>query len=205
MATDAAIGATSEAIRSLLERAAPESGIAPTPDAQHVTSSGLQTSVSEGTDVTVGVYLNRVVVSATRINPGPRTRPDGTRVRPGIPLDLHYLIIPRASDPVMQQLVLGWAVRVLDETPEIPASILNSYQHGATVFDPDESVELVWQVLTQQDLFDIWEVARSNQQPSAAYVARAVMIDSKLPLDEHPLVQTRRFGYSGVAGPGGAE
>jgi hypothetical protein len=203
VASDAAIAATSEAIRSLLERAAPASEIAPTPHAEHLTPVELQTAPGEGTDVTIGVYLHRVAVSATRSNAGPRTLLDGTRVRPGIPLDLHYLIVPRASDPLMQQLVLGWAVRILDETPILPAGLLNSHQRGRTVFDPAESVEFVWQILTQQELFDIWEVAKTNQQPCAAYVARAVTIFSKVPIDEHPPVQTRRFGYGDVREPTG--
>lgn len=200
MATDAAIAATSEAIRSLLERAAPASGIAPIPHAEHTSSADLQRATGEGTDVAVGVYLNRVVVSATRSNSGPRTRLDGTRVRPGLPLDLHYLIVPRAADSLMQQLVLGWAIRVIDETPVLPRGLLNAHQSGRTIFGPDESVELSWQVLTQQELFDIWEVAKVNQQPSAAYVARAVTIDSEIALDEYPPVQTRRFGYAGSTG-----
>jgi hypothetical protein len=98
----------------------------------------------------------------------------------------------------MQQQVLGWAVRVLDETPILPAALLNSHQGGKVVFDPSETVELVWEALSQQDLFDVWEVARTNQQPAASYVARAVVIDSKVPLDEYEPVQERRFGYGPV-------
>ena len=79
---------------------------------------------------------------------------------------------------------------------------------GQDVFEPSETVELVGETLTLQDLENIWEVAKARQQPSLGYVARQVAIDSTLGFtddrgsaegrpveftDGRP-VQTREFG-----------
>jgi hypothetical protein len=55
---------------------------------------------------------------------------------------------------------------------------------GQDVFEPSETVELVGETLTLQDLENIWEVAKARQQPSLGYVARQVAIDSTLGLTE---------------------
>ena len=111
---------------------------------------------------------------------------------PSLPLDLHYLMTAWAKDAGTQQRLLGWAVRVMHDTATLPAGVLNAFG-PEPVFRPDETVEVVWETLTQQDAYDIWDVARPNQQPSAAYVARIVEIDSAVAVADGPLVQTRTF------------
>lgn len=146
----------------------------------------------------VSLYLYRVALSSVRSNVGPRVGRDGQRYRPSIPLDLHYLLTAWATDPLLQQQLLGWCVAMLEETPVLPASLLNSYRAGQEIFHDGETVELIWQPLVWADLSDVWEVAKANQQPSASYLARMVQLDSSLPLVEYPLVQTREFDYTGV-------
>ena len=91
---------------------------------------------------------------------------------------------------------LGWAIRVLHDTPVIPTGLLNTYQAGMKVFDPDETVELVWEPLSVTDLSDIWQVSALNHAPSATYIARSVMLDSDVPLDDGALVSVRQFDYA---------
>jgi Pvc16 N-terminal domain len=101
------------------------------------------------------------------------------RHAPAVPLDLHYLLAAWAKDADTQQRLVGWSVRVLQDAPTLRAGVLNSHV-PEPVFRPEETVEIVWESLSQRDLFDIWDVARANQQPSAAYVARIVEIDSTI-------------------------
>ena len=134
----------------------------------------------------------------------PRRDPiKGTRRRPPVPLDLHFLLTAWAADAGQQQRLLGWAVRTLEDTPILPAGFLNRFAPGGqNVFEPSETVELVGETLTLQDLENIWEVAKARQQPSLGYVARQVAIDSTLGFTEgRPIeftdgrpVQTREFG-----------
>jgi hypothetical protein len=102
-----------------------------------------------------------------------------------------------AKDAGTQQRLLGWAARIVHDNATLPAGLLNAFGPDP-VFRPDETVEVVWETLTQQDAYDIWDVARPNQQPSAAYVARIVEIDSAVDATDGPLVQTRTFQAGGV-------
>ena len=64
------------------------------------------------------------------------------------------------------------------------------------MFSSDEAVELVWESLSTQELYDIWDVSKEHAQPSISYLARMIEIESTIPLDEYPLVQTRDLGYA---------
>lgn len=192
MATHAAISATSLAILGLLESAAAGDPDFATASFSPLTSTDLQSSTAD--QLAVSLYLYHVAVNTSRRSAPGRVDATGTRRVPALPLDLHYLLIAWAKDASTQQRLLGWAVRVLQDTPTLPAGVLNA--HGPEpVFRPDETVELVWENLSQQDVFDIWEVARSKQQPSAAYVARIVEIESTVEIPDSPVVQTRDFRY----------
>jgi hypothetical protein len=195
MATFAGIAATTNALTGLLESAAAAEPEFATAAYSSYTSQDLQRPA--GDRLAASLYLYHVAINTTRRNVAGRTDAAGVRHRPAVPLDLHYLLTAWSKDATTQQRFLGWCVRVIQDTATLPAAVLN--QHAPEqVFRPDETVEIVWQNLSQQDLSDIWEVARANQQPSAAYVARIVEIES-LTLDEQfAPVQSTDFRY-GVA------
>jgi hypothetical protein len=165
---------------------------------QVYTSSQLQGTVAPDRSM-VSLYLYHVTVNPTRRGTLGRVDAGGVRHAPVVPLDLHYLLTAWAKDADTQQRLLAWSVRVLQDTPTLGAGVLNSHV-PEPVFRPEETVEIVWESLSQRDLFDIWDVARANQQPSAAYVARIVEIESTIPVAEYPLVQTTDFRYSAVRG-----
>jgi len=195
-----AIAATTNAVIRLLETAATTAdwrdGDSPlTVDFEPAGTDILQ-NPPEGTTPKVTLYLYRVTLSSVRRHIGPRVAPDGTRYQPSIPVDLFYLLTAWASDPLLQQQLLGWCVTVLEETPVLPRSLLNAYRGGEEIFHPDETVEFVWQPITLADISEIWEVAKTSPQPSASYIARMVQLDSTVKLDEYPLVQTREFDYA---------
>jgi hypothetical protein len=187
MATYPAIAATSEAILGLLRNAAVGSEFAGM-SFEHYQASNLQSPMSEG----VSLYLYRVTVSANRNLP-PRTGRDGRRYGPPLPLDLHYLAIPWAGDAIKQQRLLGFAVRVLENTPILPAGVLNQHGPEPDVFRPEETVELVYELVSTQDLSEVWKVAQTKEQPAATYVARMVEIESERPVEDAGLVQTREL------------
>jgi hypothetical protein len=195
MASSAAIAATSEAIRTLLQRAATAS---PDPDivklsVRHYQSSDLQAALSGQTPLTLSVFLYRVHVSDGLRNV-PLRYVNGYPLRPAIPVDMFYLLTAWAPNAPMQQKLLGWAIRTIEDGSTLPSSLLNE---GAwqNVFAPSESVELVWHSLTMQEEYDLWQIAQTNQQPSASYVARTVALESTLIEDLAPLTQTREFEY----------
>lgn len=195
VATSAAIAATSAAILGLLESAAAAEPELSTARFSLYTTADLRQPPDER--LVVSLYLYHVAVNTGRRNLPPRVDALGVRHKPAIPLDLHYLLTVWSRKASTQQRTLGWAVRVVHDTATLPAAVLN--QHApAEVFRPDETVEIIWENLSQQEVFDIWEVARANQQPSASYVVRIVEIESTVPLDEYPLVQTTELDYGKV-------
>lgn len=194
MAGFQAIAATSSAIRLLLENAAGRSGLSNVA-VELYQADDLQKPVDTARPK-VGIYLYRVLLSTVRRDRGPRVGPDGTIYPPSIPLDLHYLVTAWSSDPRTAHQMLGWAIRVIEDTPILPTALLNTYQAGVTVFEPDETVELVWAPLTLTDLYDIWQVSAQHQAPSASYVARSVRLDSGSGTPPGAEVEERRFDYA---------
>jgi hypothetical protein len=196
MAGSGAIQATSAGILGLLESAAeghPDFGSAAF---TLLTSSGLQSSSPEG--LTISLYLYHVNVNASRRSTPGTVDDAGVRHLPVLALDLHYLLTAWAKDAGTQQRLLGWAVRTLADTATLPPGVLNA-SSAEPVFRPHETVELVWENLSHQDVFDVWEVARPKQQPSAAYVARIVELESPVVVEENPLVQTTDVRYGAFA------
>jgi len=63
-------------------------------------------------DTGVSLVLYRVLV-----NSGIRTPPSGHGTGPAaVPLDLHLLLTPWAAEAAMQQEILGWVMRTLEDT-----------------------------------------------------------------------------------------
>jgi len=199
MATSAAVGATSDAILTLLRRAAFDDPDWRTVSVLHYRSSDLQKALSPDTPLTLSIFLYRVALSAGLRNVPTHYLNDKPR-RPAIPVDLFYLVTAWASDATMQQKLLGWAIRTIEDTSTLPSNLLNEGA-WAGVFAPSETVELVWHVLTMQEEYDLWQIAQTNQQPSASYVARTVALESTLTMPTGPAVQTREFDFA--AGPSG--
>jgi hypothetical protein len=195
MATYPAIAAVSGAILGLLERGADGTEFAGTSFA-HYRSNELQTPMSEG----VSLYLYRVSVNQSMRNLPPHVSRDGRRFRPPVPVDLHYLLTAW-GDALKQQRLLGWCIRTVEDTRILPSGFLNDFGPETDTFEPGEAVELIWEQVTRQELFDIWEVAKANQQPSVTYAARLIKIASELPLDELPPVQTVVVDHGRVLQP----
>jgi hypothetical protein len=195
MATYPAVAATSEAVLGLLEAAAGGSEF-DSVEFEHYDAADLAKPATD----TVSLLLHGVTLNPNRRPVQPRIEPDGRAFRPAVPLDLHFMVTAWAEHPVRQQRLLGWCIRVLADTPTLPAGMLNHFGPEDDVFRPTETVELIWEPLSAQDLAEIWEGAKSNRQPSASYLARIVEIESRFTIDEHPLVQTRDFSYAEANG-----
>jgi hypothetical protein len=189
VATYQAVAATSKAIAGLLTAAAAEPGSE---------FGGLTVGVYRAEDLqkpmTVGLslYLHRVVVSTEHRNRVPRVAPDGRR-RPAIPLDLHYLLTAWAADAVKQQRLLGWAIRVLADTPTLPAGLLNHWGPEHDVFTTDETIEVLFEPLSMQDMSYVMETSGGRREVSATFVARVIELESLDPRPLGELVQTREF------------
>jgi Pvc16 N-terminal domain len=189
MAQYPAIAATSQAILGLLQSAAVGTEFDGVTFA-HYQAKNFEAPMTQG----VSLYLYRLTVSSNRNLP-PRLGRDGRRYLPPLPLDLHFLVTAWADDAIKQQRLLGFAIRTLEDTPILPAGVLNQHGPEPDVFRAEETVELVFEGLTVQDTSYVWEVAQTKEQPSAPYVARMVEIESSVALEDAAPVQTREFDY----------
>jgi|HigsolmetaAR202D_1030399.scaffolds.fasta_scaffold09080_1 hypothetical protein len=142
----------------------------------------------------VSVFLYRIYVNTVQRTPPGRIGPDGRRFRSPLPLDLHFLITAWGRDASLQHSIAGWMMRVLEDTPSLPAGLLN--HGGLDIFAPDETVELAVAEIDTETLFRIWEVIGSNSyQISVPYIARGVRIESDRQIESAGPVQERIFDY----------
>lgn len=192
MATRLAILATAKAIRRLLADACNKTEF-PGADFKVVQGGELGGNTAPLTEG-ITIYLYLVTANTTRRNMPPRISPNGKRTRPPLPLDLHFLITPWSISADTQLSFLGWAMRVLDDTPIIAANYLNYDFPGKEVFHPEETVELLFNPIPIQDMAPLWEdLHQVKMMPSVTYVARLVPIESEEEVSEGAPVQTREF------------
>ncbi len=192
MATYHAIAATGQTIVGLLKDASAQTEFA---DAQfELYQAGdfqSTTPIAEG----ISIYLYRVAINTARRNMPPTTGHDGRRFRPPLPVDLFFLLTPWGKSAAKQQRILGWAMRTLQDVPVLPASLLNYYVPESNTFRPDETIELICDPVPLQDMTSILDPIKTAQQISVTYVARLVLIESAVEIEEGPPVQTRQFDY----------
>lgn len=189
MAGYQAISAIGQAIVSLLKSARPAIEF-PNVDVKLFQAKDVQ-NVGEWEGLSL--FLYRVTVSGSRRQMPATIGPDGRPYKRPLPVDLFYLLTAWAKTAEMQHVLLSWAMRTIEDSPSLPASLLNSHFPNDRPFRGDESVELIHDSLSVQDLNNIWEIlGKHNVQVSASYVVRVVSIDSRL--QEPPdvgAVQTR--------------
>jgi uncharacterized protein DUF4255 len=120
--------------------------------------------------------LFKVGVNTAQRNPL-RPAPEAQTQRPPLTVDLHFLLTAWAKTPERQHDLLGWAMCVLDEHPVLTASWLNRFADAsAAVFSPEESVDLVPEILNFGEMSAIGEMVQIHQPPSVAYIARPVSL-----------------------------
>jgi Pvc16 N-terminal domain len=189
-----AIAAVSRAVLRLLEDSCPRAEF---PDAQFVLQQATDIAkapIHEG----VSLYLYRIGVNTTRRNLPPRIEPDGRQFRPAIPLDLYYALCIWGRSVDIQQRLLGFCIRSLEDTPTFPAGVLNQPGPEPATFHDHETVQMVCDSLSLQDLQLLWDALKPNVPLTVGYVARIVPIDSEIPIIEGPAVQTRVFEMRGA-------
>jgi hypothetical protein len=191
LATYRAIAATGLAIRGFLESSCPTSEF---PNAQFelYRSNNFDSPMEIG----ISLYLYRVQINTSIRNMPPSVAPDGKRYRSPLPLDLSYMMTAWGQTAEVQQRLLGWAMRELENTPILPSSLLNHYVQETDTFRPTETVELICDTISWQDMNTLWDgfkANKTNQHLSVTYVARMLLIESQIELAQYPLAQTRVF------------
>jgi hypothetical protein len=190
MATYQAIGATCDAIAQLLQQLWRRNPL---------NESDLQFAVYRTADfdqpmeVGISLFLYRVTVNSVQRTPPARPGTPGYPRRSQLPLELYFLLTPWAKKPSLEQIILGWMMRAIEDYPILPAGLLNMVVPG--VFDADETVEIVFGQLSNEEMFHIWDVLPSKYQISVPYIARIVRISSEAQQHEDVPVQVRALDF----------
>ena len=124
----------------------------------------------------VGLFPYRIDISHVQRTLPPRPRYDGIRERHHLPLELHFLLIPRANTAQLQQLILGWMMRVIEDNTSVPANILNSGSEDT--FAPDEHIEVTPSLLTTEEILRLWDQLPSDFNLCVPYCAKLLRIAS---------------------------
>jgi hypothetical protein len=186
MATFQAIGSVAEAVARLLGQAWQPSLLNDV-EARFEVYQGKDFSAPMDAGVSVFVYQ-------VGVNKVQRTLPpsDPQHRRP-LPLDIWLLLTAWAQDASMEHAILGWAMRAIDDNPILSSGFLNAYIPG--VFRPEETVELTLAELTNDEIFQLWQVLPNSLQLSAPYVARVVRVESELAVTQGGPVFTRELEF----------
>ena len=196
MASYRGVAAVSRGILKLLEDACPRAEF---PNAQFELHQALDFMKGPPLGEGVSLFLYRIAINGTRRVPRGRVDADGRRLRPPLPLDLCYALGVWGRTPDVQQRLLGFCMRALEDTPILPPGLLNQQGPEVSTFHGDEAVEIVCDPLNLQDLNVLWTLLKPNVPLAATYVARFVPIESEVVITENAEVQTRTFDM--VGGP----
>ncbi len=121
---------------------------------------------------TITVFLYRITIAAEVRNAPKRTLPNGAVTRPLLPLELHYLVTPWATDTAAEHRIVGHVLQVLYDRAELGPSDLQ----GAS-WMPGDSVQLTLAALPVEEHFQIWETTDAPYRLSLPYVARVIGIE----------------------------
>jgi len=189
-----AIAATSAALAGLIRDRYPREEFGSGLDIVLYQTRDFETPMQDG----FSIYLYRVAPNGSVRNLTLRRSPDGRRFRPSLPLDLHYMITPWAQDVERQHRMLGWVMRLMEDTGVLSAGHLNHYLPETDTFAPNDGLEIICDPLTLSDYLTLWDRLRPRLPASATYALRMVLIDSDIQMPDGPPVQTRVLGMGEV-------
>ena len=148
----------------------------------------------------VSLFLYRIIPDGTHRIPTGRRTPDGRQFQTQLPVDLHYLATVWAPDVSLQHRIAGWVMRTLEDTPVLPYGLMETV--APDVFEPDETVEILLDSLTTEDLMRIWDALRNTDyQLSIPYIARNVRIGSRQRITRGEPIQQRSFDMARYDAP----
>lgn len=110
-----------------------------------------------------------------------------------LPVDLHFLVTPWASDASSELRVLGRAMQALETTPILSGPLLLS----TGGFAANEAIQLVLEDLAADAVMRMFDTLPSDYKLSVPYVARVARIDGRTAVPAPPaLTVVSRAGGS---------
>ncbi len=92
-----------------------------------------------------------------------------------LPLDLHYMLTPWATDPEFEHRIIGRAMQCLETTPILSGPLLTPGGSWA----PGEGVQVILEDVPTEWVMRTFDSLPTDFKLSVAYVARITRIDSR--------------------------
>ena len=146
-----------------------KAGVPPLVNPADITLTTPDDFASAPTAPAISVFLYRVTVNPEMRNGPRRVLPDGRITRPLLPLDLRYLITAWARDTRGELQIIGRIMQVLYDRAELGAADLQG-----TSWEPDDTVQLVFETLPLEDHYRIWDTTDIPYRLSLSYLARVI-------------------------------
>lgn len=156
-----------------------------------VASSEIATEETTEIDKTVSILLHRVTMNDNFRAAGVLN--NSSAKQPVLYLDLHFLLTYWGMSAQAEQTILGWTMQQLQSQPILDSSVLSA----DAGWDVTESIQLVMEDLSLEDILRIWDALGPKYRLSVAYVARVVRIDRTIPTSK-PVVATQFVLNDGV-------
>jgi hypothetical protein len=154
---------------------------------------------SEATQL--NLFLHQVTPNQGWRNEGLPSRDASGRTRlsnPPLALDLHYLLSARGAEELHAEILLGYAMQLLHESPVLLRSAITTALNpsppvGTTLppalraladsglADQVEQIKITPEYLSTEEMSKLWTAVQSHYRPSAAYLATVVLIESSRP------------------------
>lgn len=234
MSNALAIAAVTAVLRDLLNNGLVEGDVPSQVGAVQVTALPPSAiTVGQEEPARLNLFLYRVTPNqGWRNDRLPSRSPDGARMtNPALALDLHYLLTAYGGDEFVPEILLGYAMQILHETPcltrdAIREALAAPSPVGGAILPPGfktlvaadladqvEQVKLVPETLSIEDMGKLWGTFLAPYRVSAAYSASVVLIESQkstrsaLPVLKYrnyviPLVRPQIASIASDAAPG---
>ena len=150
----------------------------------------------------LNLFLHQVTPNAAWRNVGyPARNAAGERIsNPPLALDLHYLLTAYGTLDLEAEVLLGFAMQVLHETPvlaraairkalnppspPVTGSLLpNVFQalQASELADQIEQIKITPSVMNTEELSKLWTAFQAHYRPTAPYQVTVVLIESRKP------------------------
>jgi uncharacterized protein DUF4255 len=146
-----------------------------------------------GTVPGISLWLYKVSRMAEMLNEPPERKSATQLARTPLPVLLHYLVTPMASDPVTRQTLLGRVLQVFNDH-----SIMRGADLQGVLQNTTEQLRVNLEALTLEELSLVWEALGEPYQLSVTYLVQVAKIDSDLELVKSGIVLDKETTYSQI-------
>ncbi len=153
----------------------------------------------EGNQLNLFLYQVAPNVGWRNVGLPSRDERGGRLTNPPLALDLHYLLTAYGAEDLHAEVLLGYAMQLLHETPvltrqsirtalqpsPVNGSILSPALQALSaseLADQVEQIKIVATTLNSEEMSKLWTALQARYRPTAAYHVSVVMIESQRPV-----------------------